>query len=762
MTSRLLSRQSSLRTSLIDWSTITGSRAKCHRPRLSRKVLPSQQKQHCSSSSVRFQSGQSITQTETKPRYFKDEKLLPFSSFLTDSFGRQHNYLRISLTEKCSLRCQYCMPQDGVELTPQAKLLTSEEILRITRLFVKEGVDKVRLTGGEPLVRKDIMDIVEHLGKLDGLKTIGLTTNGVALHRKLPKLKESGLNMLNISLDTLIPAKFEFITRRRGFSHVYKGLEKAIELGYDPVKLNCVVMRGLNEDEICDFVELTRDKPIEVRFIEYMPFDGNKWNDKKMFSCDNMLQTIGERWPEFGLLEDAEPNATATVYKVPGYRGTVGFIASMTKPFCGSCNRLRLTADGNLKVCLFGNSEVSLRDLIRNGATDDDLLDVIGLAVGRKKKQHAGMFNIAKMKNRPMILIGNWSWFDSREKDVGKELELISTENTMIHTTSGVTRKASSRYELQSSKKMLDNLHMSFLDEAHSHFSLGAISVSRYASSSDRSFLNFHSLRSPNWTLPPLLSAPLTKVQLSPYHTSSNRLSLHDPSSSLDVTSSDFKSSTGDSLCSTKLPPSDLNTKPPTPCSSPDLPSSDPSLSTATNDSTNPSRMALSSVPPATKSKQSLSHINEKGVAQMVDVGGKPSSSRVAVASGRVCLGETAFTLVQQNKIAKGDILAVSQLAGIMAAKRTTDLIPLCHNIPISKVDVRLMLEEETHSVGITAEVRTVGVTGVEMEALTAVSVAALTLYDMCKAVSHDIIISQIRLVMKTGGQGGDFQAKAS
>ncbi|XP_022097972.1 molybdenum cofactor biosynthesis protein 1-like isoform X2 [Acanthaster planci] len=347
-----------------------------------------------------------VSPTENKPRYFREDTLLPFSAFLTDSFDRQHNYLRISLTEKCSLRCQYCMPEEGVELTPQKKLLAPEEILRITRLFVKEGVDKVRLTGGEPLVRKDIIDIVEQLGRLEGLRTIAMTTNGVALHRKLPKLRESGLNLLNISLDTLVPAKFEFITRRRGFNQVWKGLETAIDLGYDPVKINCVVMRGLNEEEICDFVELTKDKPIEVRFIEYMPFDGNKWNDKKMFTCGDMQRTIRERWPNFAPLEDTEPNATAVVYKVPGYQGTVGFIASMTKPFCGTCNRLRLTADGNLKVCLFGNAEVSLRDVMREGGSDEDLLQVIGAAVGRKKKQHAGMFSIAKMKNRPMILIG--------------------------------------------------------------------------------------------------------------------------------------------------------------------------------------------------------------------------------------------------------------------------------------------------------------------------------------------------------------------
>ncbi len=361
--------------------------------------------------------------------------------------------------------------------------------------------------------------------------------------------------------------------------------------------------------------------------------------------------------------------------------------------------------------------------------------------------------------------VGNWSWFGSGEKDVGKELTHTSTENTAIHTASGVTGKASSGYELQSSHKTCHNLLMSSLDGARGHFSPGAISPPRYSSSSDRSLFNFRSQQSPSWMIPVLSSAPLTKVPLSPYHMSSASSYLHDPSAHVSALN---ETSIGDSLCSTdastKLPFSDLNAKPPTPCSSPDLPSPDPSLSTATNDLTSPSHASACSVPPATEStsKHRLSHVSETGKAQMVDVGDKLSSSRVAVASGKVYLGETAFTLVQQNKIAKGDVLSVSQLAGIMAAKRTTDLIPLCHNIPISKVDVRLTLEEETHSICVTAEVRTIGVTGVEMEALTAVSVAALTLNDMCKAVSHDIVISQIRLVMKTGGQRGDFHSTAS
>lgn len=214
------------------------------------------------------------------------------SDMLIDSFGRMHTYLRISLTERCNLRCQYCMPAEGVELTPSPKLLTQNEIVRLANLFVSSGVDKIRLTGGEPTVRKDIEEICLQLSNLKGLKTLAMTTNGIALKRKLPKLKECGLTSLNISLDTLVPAKFEFMTRRKGHERVMESINAAIDCGYNPVKVNCVVMRGFNDDEICDFIELTRDKPINIRFIEFMPFDGNVWNVKKLVPYSEMLDRV--------------------------------------------------------------------------------------------------------------------------------------------------------------------------------------------------------------------------------------------------------------------------------------------------------------------------------------------------------------------------------------------------------------------------------------------------------------------------------------
>uniref|UniRef100_A0A4W4ELD3 Molybdenum cofactor biosynthesis protein 1 n=1 Tax=Electrophorus electricus TaxID=8005 RepID=A0A4W4ELD3_ELEEL len=313
----------------------------------------------------------------------------PFSESLTDTFGRRHTYLRISLTEKCNLRCQYCMPEEGVTLSPRAQLLSTEEVLTLARLFVREGVRKIRLTGGEPLIRPDILHIIAEMRKLEGLKTIAVTTNGMNLARLLPGLQEAGVDLLNVSLDSLVPAKFEFIVRRKGFHKVMEGIEKAIEMGYNPVKVNCVVMRGLNEDELLDFVALTERKPLDMRFIEYMPFDGNKWNFKKMVSYAEMLDRIKQQWPSLEAVPADEAD-TAKAFRVPGFQGQLGFITSMSDNFCGSCNRLRITADGNLKVCLFGNSEVSLRDSLRSGASDQELLQIIGAALGRKKKQHAG------------------------------------------------------------------------------------------------------------------------------------------------------------------------------------------------------------------------------------------------------------------------------------------------------------------------------------------------------------------------------------
>ncbi|CAF0893630.1 unnamed protein product [Brachionus calyciflorus] len=328
-------------------------------------------------------------------------------SVLYDLFGRKHNYLRVSLTERCNLRCTYCMPEEGVKLTPNEKLLTGSEIVNLINFFARLGVNKVRFTGGEPLVRKDCVDIIREVGKIEGIKKIAMTSNGIVLSKKIKDLKEAGLNQLNISLDTLEEKKFEFVAKRKGWSKVMNSIQAAIDLDYSPLKINCVVMKGINDDEITNFIEFTKDKNIDVRFIEYMPFDGNKWNTKKMVSFREMMKIIAQKYPIESIqkLQD-DPNDTSKAFKIENYKGQFGFITSMSEHFCSTCNRIRLTADGNLKVCLFGNSEVSLRDAIRSNMNDEDLEELISSAIKRKKEKHAGLDILPSLKNRPMILIG--------------------------------------------------------------------------------------------------------------------------------------------------------------------------------------------------------------------------------------------------------------------------------------------------------------------------------------------------------------------
>lgn len=332
-----------------------------------------------------------------------------------------------------------------MQLSPPPRLLTSPEIVYLSSLFVSQGVSKIRLTGGEPTVRKDIVPLMQSIGDLrrDGLRELCLTTNGISLHRKLDPMVEAGLTGINLSLDTLDPFQYQIMTRRKGLDAVLKSIDRVLEMNKMgagiKLKINCVVMRGINDREIIPFVEMGRNSPIEVRFIEYMPFDGNKWNEGKMFPYNEMLAVIQEKYPNLEKVADHK-NDTSKTYRVPGYQGRVGFITSMTHNFCGTCNRLRITCDGNLKVCLFGNSEVSLRDIVRkanNGepidetaleqlqllqtvqtaarASDEgdlvnpqerELLNIIGMAVKRKKAKHAGIGELENMKNRPMILIG--------------------------------------------------------------------------------------------------------------------------------------------------------------------------------------------------------------------------------------------------------------------------------------------------------------------------------------------------------------------
>jgi GTP 3',8-cyclase len=414
-----------------------------------RGILPLTAARGISSTSLPKATTQGLEKAsqELSPRRKGIRNARPFNEFLTDTFDRQHDYLRISVTERCNLRCVYCMPEEGVPLSPNRDLLTTPEIVLLSSVFVSQGVTKIRLTGGEPTVRRDIVSLMHQIGGLraHGLRELCLTTNGISLHRKLDAMVEAGLTGVNLSLDTLDPWQFQIMTRRKGFDAVQKSIARILEMNRlgagIKLKINCVVMRGVNDREILPFVEMTREQDLEVRFIEYMPFDGNKWNKGKMFSYAEMLDLIRSEHPSLRKVQDRK-NDTSKTWHVPGFAGRLGFITSMTHNFCGTCNRLRITGDGNLKVCLFGNAEVSLRDILRKSnrgepideealeamkqietsrrqglmpadqqrldvaPNEAELLNVIGMAVKRKKAKHAGIGELEHMKNRPMILIG--------------------------------------------------------------------------------------------------------------------------------------------------------------------------------------------------------------------------------------------------------------------------------------------------------------------------------------------------------------------
>ncbi|KAJ2914782.1 hypothetical protein MD484_g5640, partial [Candolleomyces efflorescens] len=561
--------------------------------------------------------------SETKRRIAEVDSERP--SGFVDTFSRKHDYLRISLTEKCNLRCFYCMPEEGIDLSPVGKILTNEEVLRLASLFVRNGITKIRLTGGEPTVRKDITELIRELNALKplGLRSIAMTSNGLALHRRLPQLIDNGLSHLNLSLDTLDPFKFELITRRRGHDAVLKALDVALHSKLSSVKLNVVVIKGLNDMEILDFIKLTKDQPISVRFIEFMPFTGNKWDQAKMVTSSELLSQVRAEYP--AIIRDTEElNETARTWKIPGFKGTFGFISSMSDHFCSSCNRLRLTADGQIKVCLFDPNEVSLRDAMRQGASDEEISKIIQRAVSGKKEKHAGMNDIDVVTNRPMILIGHY-----------------------YNNTRAVPSKRP-YYETS----------------PHSFAKTSSIGVRAYST---------------------------------------------------------------------------------------------------------------------------LTHLDGSGKANMVDVGNKPPSRRTATASGKIFITPLAYELVTRtytdetdhpddstspgqravNKAKrKGDTLTVAQLAAIMGAKQTSSLIPLCHPLSLSKIDVDLRPQVERRTGGedtryfieCSATVSCEGKTGVEMEALTAVSVGLLTVWDMLKAVAgKEMEISDIKVVAKSGGVHGDF-----
>ncbi|MDC1197240.1 GTP 3',8-cyclase MoaA [Algibacter sp.] len=329
-------------------------------------------------------------------------------NILLDSHGRDHAYLRISLIERCNLRCTYCMPEEGVALSPKSHLMTYEEIYKIAKTFSDHGVTKIRLTGGEPLIRKDIPVILEKLATLP--VELSITSNAVIIDKFIDVLKANGVNKINVSLDSLDEGKFKHITRKNEFKKVYNNILLLVEEGFK-VKVNAVLMKGFNDNEIIDFINFTKDLPISVRFIEFMPFDGNKWDMSKMVSYAEVMKYVNEAFENenFERLQDA-PNDTAKNYKIKDYKGTFAIISSVTNPFCDSCNRLRLTANGQLKNCLFSSGESDILTTLRAGKSIEP---IIRKAVQAKFKVRGGMDTLKKLKepklhnnNRSMITIG--------------------------------------------------------------------------------------------------------------------------------------------------------------------------------------------------------------------------------------------------------------------------------------------------------------------------------------------------------------------
>jgi cyclic pyranopterin phosphate synthase len=306
---------------------------------------------------------------------------------LTDSFGRTVTDLRLSLTDRCNFRCTYCMPADGLPWLPRAELLTAEEIERLARIFVGQGVREIKLTGGEPTSRGELVEIVRRLRAIGDELDLSLTTNGFRLHLLAQPLRDAGLNRLNISCDSLLRHRFFALARRDALDRVRAGMQAAGEAGFSPIKLNCVVIGGTNDDEVVDFARLARDSGYDVRFIEYMPLDADHaWERAKVVPSRLIREAIAAVFPLVPRARGPEPATTFGF--ADGAAGSVGFISSVTEPFCDSCNRVRVTAEGRLRVCLFSLDETDLREPMRSGASDADLVALISEAVGAKWAGH--------------------------------------------------------------------------------------------------------------------------------------------------------------------------------------------------------------------------------------------------------------------------------------------------------------------------------------------------------------------------------------
>jgi cyclic pyranopterin phosphate synthase len=307
---------------------------------------------------------------------------------LLDSWDREIRSVRVSVTDKCNFRCRYCMPADGLEWLPRDEVLSFEEIARLVLVLAAMGVDEVRLTGGEPLVRRDMPTLVSFLAEIPGVRDLSLTTNGVLLDRLAGPLVEAGLSRLNVSLDSLSHVRFAEITRRDALDRVLAGLAEAERYPeLRPIKVNCVAIRGFTEEEVPALAELARRKPYVVRFIEFMPLDADEaWREDEVLTGGEIRTLIEEHWP----LEEipAKPSSTARRFRFADGAGEIGFVNPVSEPFCSSCDRIRLTADGQLRTCLFSRREWDLKGPMREGASDDDLADLIRFAVRHKELKH--------------------------------------------------------------------------------------------------------------------------------------------------------------------------------------------------------------------------------------------------------------------------------------------------------------------------------------------------------------------------------------
>lgn len=307
---------------------------------------------------------------------------------LIDSFGRTINNLRISVTDRCNMRCVYCMPAEGMVFFDRAEVLTFEEIVRFVRVGVRLGITDLRLTGGEPLVRRDLHVLVRQLAGIEEIRDIGLTTNGILLAEQAQDLYDAGLRRINVSLDSLDPEKFAKITRRDVFHKVMAGLEAAERVGMSPIKINTVAMRGFTEEELLGFAALAREKPYEVRFIEYMPLGADDvWEARKVLTQDEILGRIHAVWP-LEPVEEADARAPADTFRFLDGKGKIGIIASVSHPFCDACDRIRITADGKLRTCLFSITETDIKALLRGGATDEEISNILIQAVWNKEAGH--------------------------------------------------------------------------------------------------------------------------------------------------------------------------------------------------------------------------------------------------------------------------------------------------------------------------------------------------------------------------------------